>query len=379
MSKIGIDARLYSQTGVGVYLRNLLYFLEKIAKRGIFFYIYLLPEDYAKVKFTSKYFIKKPTYSSWHTFSEQFDFVKILYSDSLDLVHFTYFSYPVFYKKRFISTIHDTTPLSFKTGRASTKNPILYYIKHLAFRFVLRQQVVNSAKIITPTNTVKRQLVSIYGKKYESKIYPICEGVDYELMNISHSRESGNLLNRSPIKSGMTIKNPFFLYVGNFYPHKNVERLIKAFAKVKTKAKLILVGPDDYFAAKLYRCIDTTIQERVVFYHNASKEDLVFFYENALALINPSLSEGFGLPLVEAMYFNLPIIASNIDVFQEILEKSYISFDPLSIGDITKKIEFFLKRRPSINYAKILEKFSFEEMSKKTFQLYKEVLQAKGR
>ena len=67
--KIGIDARLYSQTGVGIYLRNLLYFLEKIAKKGIFFYIYLLPEDYDKVKFKSKYFLKKLTSSRLHSFS----------------------------------------------------------------------------------------------------------------------------------------------------------------------------------------------------------------------------------------------------------------------------------------------------------------------
>src|SRR3989338_6978695 len=130
MHKIGIDARLYSQTGVGIYLRNLLYYLEKIVKSNSLFYIYLLPEDHDKVQFKSKYFIKKLVHSRWHTISEQIEFAKILHKDDLDLVHFTYFSYPVAYKKKFISTIHDATPFYFKTGKASTKSKFLYEIKH---------------------------------------------------------------------------------------------------------------------------------------------------------------------------------------------------------------------------------------------------------
>ncbi|MBI4225969.1 glycosyltransferase, partial [Candidatus Roizmanbacteria bacterium] len=207
MYKIGIDARLYNQTGVGVYLRNLLYYLERLTKNYSQFFIYLTPDVYDKVRFKSKYFVKQLVDYRWHTFAEQTGFAKKLYQDNLDLVHFTYFSYPILYKKKFIATIHDTTPLFFKTGKASTKNPFLYEIKFRAFQFVISQEVKNAVKIITPSNTVKNQLVELYGKSYENKIESIYEGVDYELINQSNSRESGNQIKSGLlIKSGMTKK-----------------------------------------------------------------------------------------------------------------------------------------------------------------------------
>src|SRR3990172_11182357 len=207
MFRVGIDARLYSQTGVGVYLRNLLHFIEKITNGEILFYVYLLPEDYDKVRFTKSNFIKKRIHSRWHTISEQVEFAKILYEDDLDLVHFTYFSYPVLYKKKFISTIHDATPFYFKTGKASTKSKFLYEIKYLAFKIVISQQVKHAQMIITPTNFVKKQLTDIYGERYANKIRPIYEGVDYELQQVQSSKfKVQSLLNQT-----------FFIYVGNFY------------------------------------------------------------------------------------------------------------------------------------------------------------------
>lgn len=377
MYKIGIDARLYSQTGVGVYLRNLLHYLEKIASDEFTFFIYILDNEKKEIRFKRKNFVIRSVQSRWHTFSEQFDFLKTLYSDKLDLVHFTYFSYPVLYKKKFISTIHDTTPLALKTGRASARNPIVYELKHFVFRYVVKQQFMKAYKIITPTETVKKQLLAIFGKKYENKIKSIYEGVDYKLQNsksqafqtrLPAGRQISNLKSK--------IKNyPFFIYVGNFYPHKNVDRLISAFSKVKTKAKLVLIGPDDYFSQRLYGLINQVKQKnKIIFCHNASSKDLVFFYKNALALIHPSLSEGFGLPLIEAAYFHLPIVASDIEVFRELLGNNYMAFNPLSVEDIAEKIELFLGQRRKVNYANIVKKFSFEKMVKDTYKIYRESL-----
>lgn len=380
MYKIGIDARLYSQTGVGVYLKNLLYFLEKNTNQGIFFYIYLLPEDYSKVKFTSKYFIKKLTHSRWHTFSEQIDFARLLYKDNLDLAHFTYFSYPILYKKKFIATVHDTTPLSFKTGKASTKNPLSYELKFRAFQFVISQQIKNAIKVITPSKTVKKQLLNLYGKSIRGladKIVPIYEGVDYELMKLEVGgwKLDENIKKSAILKRLTSNSKPLFIYVGNFYPHKNVENLIKAFAKVSRNAQLILIGPDDYFSKRLTQLINQLSQgKRIVFYHNPSKTELIYFYKNASALIHPSLSEGFGLPIIEAAYFNLPIIASDIEVFRELLGRSYISFNSLSIDDITKKINQFLSQRKKVDYANLLKKFSFEKMARQVYNLYQQML-----
>lgn len=364
MKKIGIDARLYFQTGVGTYLRNLLINLPKVGGKDILFYIYVMEEDSQKINFNNSYFIKREIPSRWHSLSEQVVFLKTLYRDNLDLVHFTYFSFPVFYRKKFICTVHDLTPLLYKTGKASTQNFLLYQLKHLAFKFVLARQVANSQKIITPSIAVKNQLINIFGKKISRKIVPIYEGVNEELIKTKENQ----LLN-------FRFKKNFFIYVGNFYPHKNVERLIEAFLQLKEDVQLILIGPNDFFAQRLANSLrKDEIKGKIIFYHNPTPSDLVFFYKNALALIHPSLSEGFGLPLVEATYFGCSIIASDIPVFKELLDGKYLSFHPLNGDDIKEKINLFLHQKIKFNYSQIIKKYSFKKMAKETFKIYKELL-----
>jgi len=360
MKRIGIDGRLYFQTGVGTYLQNLLFNLHKIIPLDWEVFVYLIKEDFSKIDFAAKNFIKKQADFRWHSFKEQLSFCDILKKHNLDLVHFTYFSYPILYPKPFVSTIHDITPLLFKTGRASTKNIIVYEIKHAFLKTVFNSQIKKAKNIITPSKTVKKQLIDYYGKEYENKIVPIYEGINQQLIG----KKQNNELKRK-------FKKDFIIYIGNYYPHKNVERLICAFSKVKKDVQLILVGPDDYFSKKVSLLIKKLHQEnRILMYHNAKLSDLVFFYNNALFLIHPSLSEGFGLPIIEAMHFNLPVVASNIDVFKEVLENQYVSFNPYDISDIYEKINYAVKDKLSADYSKIIKRYSFKNMAEETYKIY---------
>lgn len=364
MKRIGIDARLYFQTGVGTYIRNLLHYLELQPHREVEFFVYVLPEDAQKIAFSSLSFIKRVAPYKWHTVNEQVGFARLLYQDKLDLMHFTYIGHPVLYNRKFIATIHDTTLFSGKTGEASTKNSLIYEIKHVGFRFAFSHQLTKSASIIVPTTTIKNQIVELFGSQYESKITVTYEGVDYELMN---AKEDKNLEKE--------FGGPFFLYVGNFYPHKNVENLIKAFAQTNIDTKLILRGRYDYFTQRIEELITSLHQEkRIIIHPNYSYSEMVFFYKHAKALIHPSLSEGLGLPLIEAAYFNLPIIASDIPVFKELLNDTYISFNPLDVLDIKNKLESFSRQPRKPSYQKLLTKFSFEKMASDTLKLYLENL-----
>ncbi|KKQ02170.1 MAG: Glycosyl transferase group 1 [Candidatus Roizmanbacteria bacterium GW2011_GWA2_36_23] len=362
--RIGIDARLFFQTGVGTYIRNLIRNLEKNAPDNYQFYIYVLEEESSLIKFNNPCFIKRPVSYRWHTAVEQLGFLSVLYKDKLDLMHFTYFSYPVLYGKPFVATIHDITPLKFITGKASTKNPLLYKIKHILFKLVLKRQVEKARTIITPTETVKNELIKQYGVQFSSKIIALHEGINEELLGI---KENQQLRQKFQL--------PFFIYVGNFYPHKNVENLVKAFSGISNNYKLLLIGPKDYFSARIKDLVrKLKLNYKIYFYHNYSLPDLAFFYKNALALVNPSFSEGFGLPLVEAVYFNCPVIASDIDVFKELLGDLYIKFNPNDPMDMRNKIKNFINNRPKPNYNKLSKRFSFKEMSDKTFNIYKNLL-----
>ncbi len=364
MKKIGIDARLYSQTGVGTYLQNLLYYLEQADTNGEIFYIYLTKKDYDSVSFKKKNFIKREAGFAWHSFSEQIGFALMLYRDGLDLMHFTYFSYPVVYLKKFIATVHDATPLLFKTGKASTKNQFVYNLKHFFFKIVVSLQVKMAVKIITPADSVKKQLVEIYGAGISQKIQPIYEGVSYK---VSRAKENASL--------GKKFKD-FFIYVGNFYPHKNVEKLIDAFTGIAGKYRLVLIGPNDYFTERITRYINSSkAKNKITLLKSPPTADLVFFYKNAEAIIHPSKSEGFGLPLVEAAYFNSPMIASNIDVFKELWADQYLSFNPNDINDIFEKIKSFIDKKPGFDYKDRLKKYSFAKMTEETLKVYHKVTQ----
>jgi len=364
MKKIGIDARLYSQTGIGTYLKNFIYYLDKKELKNNLFYIYLMPNDYNNLSFKNKNIIKKKVNYRWHSVGEQLGFALRLYLDDLDLMHFTYFSYPILYQKRFIATVHDLTPLLFKTGKASTRNSLLYKVKYFFYKIILKTQIKKATKILTPSKTVKNQLINKFGQSFESKIFSVHLGVDNYLLKFKE-----NIL----LKNKINYK--FFIYVGNFYPHKNVEKLIEAFAKVDTFSKLILLGPNDFFKNRLTQLINKLNQgKKILFINNISSENLVFFYKNALALIHPSLSEGFGLPLIEASYFNCPIIASNIKVFKELLGDNYLSFNPNDIDDITEKIKSFIEKKSKFNYKNIIKKYSFKKMTDETLKIYWEVL-----
>jgi len=376
MKKIGIDARLYSQTGVGTYLRNFLHYLPKKLSPSVQIFVYILPQDRGRIDINDNRIHIREVNAPWHSVREQTVFYRAIMRDQLDLMHFTYFSYPVLYKRPFIATVHDVTPLLFKTGKASTLNPLLFEIKHLAFKYVLSQQIKQARIIITPTQVVKDQLVDIYGHKSANKIIPIYEGVSIDLMNASENIE---------LKKSLT--SPYFLYVGNFYPHKNVDRLIEAFDKMLKPSnsagrqvqhdnlpELLLVGPDNMFAQKLKQKMRQENIENIQFDHNAGCEELVYYYKHAQALINPSLSEGFGLPLIEASYFGCPVIASDIPVFKEVLGENYVSFDPENIRDIAEVLSNVPLGVRHQSKNSFIDTFSFEKMTTETLKVYQSLI-----
>ncbi len=364
MKRIGIDARLFSQTGVGTYLNNLLFYLDESDLKDNKIYVYLLKDDFDLIDFKNKNIIKKVANYRWHSLSEQIGFLLMLLKDNLDLVHFTYFTFPILYPKKFILTVHDLTPILFKTGRASTKNKLLYNFKHFIFKIFFAFSVKRASTIVTPTKTVKNQLNDYFKNKFRKKIVVVYEGVSFHILNQEKKIKNFSKFNFKK----------FFLYVGNFYPHKNVENLLYAFLKIKGNYQLVLVGPDNFFLQRIERLINSLSDKRIHLVKNLPHEQIIWFYKNCLALIHPSLSEGFGLTLVEAAYFNKPILASEIGVFKELWGKNYISFDPKNIDDIAEKINFFLKNKPKFDYKKILEKYSFRNLTKKTLKIYQKVL-----
>ena len=377
--KIGIDARLWNETGVGRYIRNLVSYLQSLDTKNQYV-LFVRSEDYEELK---KNFGLKANWKivkadiRWHSFAEQILFPYLLYKEHLDLIHFPYFSFPLLYRKKFVITIHDLILHHFSTGEASTLSPLLYRAKLFAYKFLLSQGAKRAEKIITVSQATKSEIID-HLHVPESKVEVTYEG--------SSKLKTGTQNSKRELKA-----QNYFLYVGNVYPHKNVMKLIKAFhvfslnfqllTKEKSvdehsKVKLILVGKKDFFYTKLQEKVEQLqLQNEVLFYHHVSDEELANLYQHALALVMPSCMEGFGLPALEAMANECLVIASKIPSLQEICKNAAIYIDPWNTQDILNTLrDVYLKKNTFTKYKKAglerVQNFSWEKMARETINIY---------
>lgn len=361
--RVGIDVRLWNETGVGRYIRNLTLKLQNIDTRNEYF-ILARKDDIANIKsqISNNRWEIIAADIQWHSLREQYELPKILNKLNLDIVHFPYFSVPIFYRKPFIVTIHDLIMKNFATGKASILPKGLYKIKRAGYHLVVNNAVKSSRKIIVPLNTVKKDLIRSFNIP-EDKIVVTNEGVDDKVLYEPKKNQSKNEHGK------------YFLYIGNAYPHKNLERLIGAFAIFKKKetsdVKLLLVGKDDFFYKRLKKKID---DPSIIFLHNISDEKLAVLYHNAISFISASLMEGFGLPVIEAMSNKCLVLLSDIPSFREVCQDAAVYFNPYDTSDIADKFRLAFgsfDKTKFIQKGKIRAKdFSWEKMARETLQVY---------
>ncbi len=355
--RIGIDARLYYQTGVGRYIRCLLSELASLDKKNDYV-IFVTKKDKDLITLPVKNFHCILADFRWHSLAEQVIFPRLLLEHDLDLVHFPYFSLPIFYPKPFVVTIHDLTPKTHATGKASALPLPMYSLKRFGYNLVLSQAVNRSCRILVPSLATKTILLSHY-PQVQSKI-----SVTYEGVTVTQGE------NKKPLVEG-----EYFLYVGNAYPHKNIDRLVEAFGKVDGNSKLVLVGEQDYFYKKLKERLGLLKEKQIIFFGAANDKELANLYRHALALVFPSLSEGFGLPALEAMAYNCLVIASSIPSLKEICADTAVYIDPRSEESIYLAMQKVYKDRFAFeSYKKKaverLKIFSWRKMAKETLSVY---------
>lgn len=364
--KIGIDCRLWSETGVGRYTRNLVENLLRIDTKNEYV-LFVLSKDHDQItsQLSPLTFQLKTADIRWHSVEEQIKFPQILNRENLDLMHFPYFSVPILYKRPFVITVHDLIINNFNTGKASTLPGPLYQLKRAGYKHVLAQAVKNAKKIIVPLEIVKKDVKKTFSVD-DKKIVVTYEGVD---RNLSFRTEN--------LDPNIT---KYFLYVGNAYPHKNLDRFIEAYLAFRKESgknvQLVFVGNNDYFYKNLHERVKEEHLQGIYFKHGIADSELAGLYRDAMALISPSLMEGFGLPPLEAMASSCPILLSDIPSFREVCGDVAFYFDPYSVADMKAKMEFVYnldrdtrEEHVSKGLARVKE-FSWELMAEKTLEVY---------
>jgi len=366
--KIGIDARLINQTGVGRYIQNLILQLSEIDKKNDYT-LFVRKEDKENLKSQISNLKWKIVIADipWHSIKEQVQFAEILNREKLDLAHFPYFSVPIPYKRPFIVTIHDLIIHHFPTGKASTHSSLVYMFKILGYKYIISKACKKAKKIIAVSKATKDEIVD-HLKVPQDKIKVIYEGVDDKITN-----------SRSQIPNKSQNKK-YFLFVGNVYPHKNVERLLKSFnifLQYFPNTLLTFVGKEDFFYKRLKETVNKMdLDKKIIFYSGVLDKELGALYENSIAVVVPSLMEGFGLPALEAMANSCLVLASSIPSLKEICGENAIYFDPYEVDDMAEKMKkAYLKEYDE----KIIERgferskeFSFHKMAEETLKIYEQ-------
>ena len=372
--RIGIDARLFGTAqaaGIGTYTEELIGNLIKTDPDN-HYTAFVTPETAAIFPFYSPNLTKTVVPYKHYTYAEQLFYPRVLKKSGLDLIHYTNFNSPVWLRGiKSVVTIHDLT-LWFYPGR---KNRSLF--TKWIYRYVITKSCQNASRIIAVSEGTKRDIIKYLGVDPD-RIDVIYEGV---APRIRYQADSSRI---EMIKAKYGITAPFFLYVGQWRTHKNLVRLIRAFAILRRRYnldhQLVLIGQRDKRSPEIPATIKQLgLQDAVITTGYVSDSTLPDFYSAAEAFVFPSLYEGFGLPPLEAMTQGTPVISSNVSVMPEILGNAALYFDPLDIEDIAAKLHQFatsykLKHELKERAETQVRKYSFAKMARETLAVYRKVL-----
>lgn len=164
--KIGIDARLISETGVGRYIRNLIVELGKIDHTNSYV-VFLKKNAFDAFDPPNVRWVGRLADVGWHSVAEQLFMPAIFYREKLDLLHVPYFNVPLFYFGKFVVTIHDLTILHFDTGKASTLPYVMYKIRRLGYYISLLKAIFWSEKVLAVSKTTKKEILDHFDVPFE--------------------------------------------------------------------------------------------------------------------------------------------------------------------------------------------------------------------
>jgi glycosyltransferase involved in cell wall biosynthesis len=364
MSHIVIDARLLRESS-GRYVERLLHYLQQIDTENRYT-VLLKPKDIDGWVPTNPNFTKLAAPYKEFTFGEQLGLLRLVYKLRPDLVHFAFTQQPILYPNKVVTTMHDLTTLRFDNP---DKNPVVFKIKQKVYLAVNYLAAQKSLQVITPTEFVKKDVMKTL-RVPDSRVTYTYESAD----KITDAAE--------PV---MGVKGKkYIMYLGRPTPHKNLWRLVEAFKEIqKTHPDmyLVLAGKYDNNYALIAQKIKNEQIANIIFTDFISDGQLSWLYEHTSAYIFPSLSEGFGLPGLEAMHFGAPVVSSNATCLPEVYKDAAYYFDPLNTQDMAAKIAEVLDNKALADKLskaglQLVKQYSWKRMAEQTLEIYNNALDA---
>ncbi|SFT54198.1 Glycosyltransferase involved in cell wall bisynthesis [Selenomonas sp. GACV-9] len=338
--RVGVDVRMLKSSGIGKVIENVLTRMIPM-RQDWFFYLIGKKDEIDDMSFSSNKNVHIiecdcPIYS----IREQFVLPRIIPKD-LDCFWSPHYNVPVFYKGKLIVTIHDLAHLALKKINKSI-------LKRAYANIMFRLATYKASRIICVSQFTRQELIKYIPNVDVEKISVVYNGVNEKWKHIKRE------------KSPHT--KPYFVYVGNIKPHKNLHRLIEAYKTIidDVEQDLILVGKKDGFitGADNIAEIIKGYENRIIFTGYVSDDLLMQYVANSDALVFPSLYEGFGLPPLEALAAEKRVIVSNVASIPEVCGDCADYFNPYDVNDIADKLK---DEKRKINIDEWLCKFDWND------------------
>ena len=366
--RIAIDVRKLHDFGIGTYVRNLVHSLSRMD--GDTEYVLLCHRrDCESLEQLGPNFRSVPDPSGSYSLSEQLTVPLELARARADLFHSPHYVLPALTPCRSIVTIHDCIHLMFPQylpGR----------LAHLYARLFFWLAANRSARILTVSEASKRDIL---------RFFPVPANkvdVTYNAIDPRFSRPA-DTEQMNQVRERYQLHERFLLYSGNIKPHKNLERLIDAFARLRSEGfgdiQLLITGSEISRYAGLRRAVHRfNLHKHVRFLGFQSAETLASLYHLADAFVFPSLYEGFGLPPLEAMASGTPVLTSNVSSLPEVVDDAALLIDPYDpqaiadgmaqiLSDEDVRAGLIARGRKRANH------FSWEASVRRVLAIYREV------
>lgn len=266
---------------------------------------------------------------------------------------------PIFINCRYIITVHDLIPLRF----FKSSSPLSQYFRWWLPQVLAQAEHIICNSIATATETIDRfQLPA-------AKVTAIPLAYDQNHFYYDETQQPAN--------------PPYFIYIGRHDPHKNVQRIIAAFGQLPNckEYQLWLVGSSDSRYTPILRSqvVELGLMEQVKFLEYLPYQDLPMAIRQARALVFPSLWEGFGLPVLEAMACGTPVITSNLAALSEIASDAAILINPLNEREIASAMnkimtDDLLHQQLQLVGLKCASQFSWSRTGRSTVDILKRYL-----
>lgn len=360
------------KTGVGTYAVNLVQKISEVDKnREDHFFILIQDDERIFDHFPDIRFTFVPVNHKIYRrllprfFLEQLFIPWLILLHRIDCVHSLHYSFPLFtFAAKKIVTVHDMTFFLFPEYHLAVKK---YY-----FRFWIQLAAVFAHKIITDSRSTQDDFYSLTGnKRHNVTVVPLASSIP-EIPD-SHPDDFRR------IQKKYNLRNDYFLFIGTIEPRKNIDRLIHAFEKLSFDFPfytLIIIGQKGWDYEKVEQVVrESGVKDRIVFTGFVEEIEKFLLLKYAKLFLYPSIYEGFGLPVLEALNFGIPTVTSNVSSMPEIAGDAALKVNPLDVDEIYSAMKLLLSSDSVYRgfQQKALDqagKFSWKKTAEATLQVY---------